>query len=189
MRNVFTYTMSAALLGLSGLSIWLLTDEVKTQHMRRADIADVEFPETLPEYASADFLDALATRALESPDNLLDLSERATMLSIEKEPRRTSNWNRLAYLDAYQNGHLTDAGINALRQSVYLSPYGDFDDMRWRLEFTSAYWEQLPEDIQTQSLAQITALAVNGRERRWLSNFSATAHPDIASRIAMQTAF
>ncbi|RPG17778.1 hypothetical protein [Ponticaulis sp.] len=184
MRKVFTYTMSAVLLGLSGLSIWLLTDEVNTQHMRRADIADIEFSEMLPEHASADFLDALATRALESPDNLLDLSERATLLSIEKEPRRTSNWNRLAYIDVARHGELTDTGLNALRQSFYLSPYGEVEDMQWRLQFTNAYWSQLPDDLQTQSLDQITALAASSRrEHRWLGTFAESANAEISDRI------
>ena len=159
-------------------------DDFRTQTLRRANIETLELPVHAPVLASADYLDVLATRALETTPPLIELAEEATRLSIDKDRRRTSNWNRIAYLDVLKNGRITHVGINALRESFYRSPYGDTQDMRWRLQFANAYWHQLPRDLKTQSLAQITVLQQHWQDQRWLGHFSRTAVAEISDRIA-----
>lgn len=175
---------AALLLIIAGVSVWFMTDEIKTRFLRRAAIENINFPASIPASASADRLDALATRALETSPLQIRLAEKATKNSIQKDPRRTSNWNRLAYIDVAQNGKLTAKGILALRESFYLSPYGEVEDMMWRLELANSFWDELPEDLQTQSLSQITALSMTDWDsRQWLIRFVRKSHPDIRTRI------
>ncbi|MAP95536.1 MAG: hypothetical protein CMK07_11345 [Ponticaulis sp.] len=182
-QRFVSFALAAFLLAAACASVWYLIDEFQTQHLRRAGIAEIVFPETPPELASADRLDALATRALQTAPWQLDFAKSATQLSIAKNPRRISNWNRVVYIDVAENGQPTDAGINAIEESFFRSPFGEIEDMQWRLEFTNAYWASMPDDIKAQSLAQVTAIADDWRARRWLREFGKTSQPEITVRI------
>lgn len=183
MHGILNWSAILLLTASIALGIWLLNDELRTQHLRRAALEDITFPETAPNDASADRLDALATRALETTPMQFDLAKHASDLSISKDPRRTSNWNRLAFIDIATDGTLSEAGLKALEESFYRSPYGEDYDMKWRLEFTNAYWTQIPDDMKIQSLSQITALSQLRNGKRWLTEFKEKAHPEIAQRI------
>jgi hypothetical protein len=159
---------------------------METQRLRRSPISELGLSDDMavPDFASSDRLDALATRALDSEEPLYNLSLEATKKSIGLNPRRISNWNRIAYLDAVEHGTLTSDGFDAFRTSFDLAPYGEVSDMKWRLEFANAYWEKLPDDLKKQSLFQITALNSNyGEERIWLEQFAKRSAVPISKKV------
>ena len=127
-------------------------------------------------------LNAIAKKALEleSPD--MDVSEKANTAILEIKEDCLDCHNRVVFFDLTKNGELSDTGLNALRSSYELSPYGEVELMKWRLEVSSNFWEDLDEDLQKSSLTQITALSQFQKGQFWLRSFE-TDVPNIKSRI------
>jgi len=105
-----------------------------------------------------------------SPPNL-ELSKRATLKALTLRPTCLSCETRLVYIDIMNNNGLTEFGLKHLEKSFDISPYGASDIMRWRLQVSDAYWSILPDTLRELSLSQITALAENPKDRRWLKEF------------------
>ena len=108
----------------------------------------------------------------------------ATLRSLEGDPRKPTNWLRLAYIDASTQRPVSEDAQNALLKTYDLSPYGEVDEMQWRLQFGNEVWDELSDELKRLTLTQITALSFEGwNEQQWLKAFARTAHPDIKARI------
>lgn len=178
-------------IGLASLMIifsgWILWQA----HMRHdANSAYRLSPEAIAGLADQDALppsaylqDALAVRAIETDIGDLDFAERATRAALDREPRLVSSWNRLVYIDLAQNGRLTAQGREALEQSLYLSPYGQRDMMRWRLQIAALAWSDLDEGMRRQLLSQALVLSRRRTGRVWLESFQQEAPDAMAAEL------
>lgn len=131
--------------------------------------------------ASAYLMDAYAARASAADVSDLGFAERASLAAIEREPRLVSAWNRLVYVDIARHGRLTDAGQNAFARSLYLSPYGSPEVIRWRVQVAASAWGELNALNRRQIRSQLQALAV--RDSRWLREFAAVAPAEFRGEI------
>lgn len=89
---------------------------------------------------------------------------------------------RLVYLSVLETGRLSDSAFEALRNSYKLSPYGDTDVMKWRLNLSSHYWSDLPDDLKQSALTQVTGLSSGALNLNWLRSFE-TSVPELKRRI------
>ena len=171
-------------------TLLFMIDELATQSTRNQNVSEFERPninEHSP-FTSSERLEAIAFKLLQKENPPLQDIQILTEISIKKNPRRFTNYNRLIYIDIAEHGTLTVDGLEALEESLFRSPYGDIASMKWRLEFANAYWEELPDPLQHASLAQITALAESwGQHINWLIQFGTTSRSEIFERIGRAT--
>lgn len=169
---------------LAGWAAWqgqMRLDANTAYRLSPEQIAELAQQEALP--PSAYLRDAYGARAVEADVLDLDFAERATRGALDREPRLVSAWNRLVFIDLARHGQLTEAGRHALAQSLHLSPYGDRDIMRWRLEIAALGWAGLDETLRRQSLSQVLVLSGRGAERRWLRDLAERAPADMRAQI------
>lgn len=76
---------------------------------------------------------------------------------------RASIWVREAYLDAWRNGRLTNAGARALDKSYQVSELGP-DVSVARLKLVFEYWPIMPQLIRDRALREFAANAPYKRE-------------------------
>jgi len=127
-------------------------------------------------------LNAVAKKALETTPEDIGTSEKANREILKKQNDCLDCQNRIVFFDLSKNDQLTAAGLEALHSSYELSPYGDVELMKWRLEISSNFWSDLDEDLQKSSLTQITALSQFQKGRYWLRSFE-TDVASIKSRV------
>ncbi len=175
---------AAAALALAGWMAWQgqMRLEANTAYrLSLEQISELAQQESLP--PSAYLRDAYGARAIEADIYDLDFAERATRAALEREPRLVTAWNRLAFIDLARHGQLTDAGRHALAQSLHLSPYGDREVMRWRLEMAVLAWGELDESLRGPILSQVLVLSLRRADRRWLQQLANRAPDDMRARI------
>jgi len=162
----------------------LLIDEMETQRLKSDPSIGVSAAQPILGFLSAERLDVLADAHLQTKPPQYELSKDASSRSVEKNDRRISNWTRLAFLETVSAGVLNDQAAEALRRSYALSPYGEVELMKWRLNFANAYWDQLPLDLRLMSLRQIEALYLfDLHQRAWLIRDFKPLVPLLASEI------
>jgi len=132
--------------------------------------------------ASTRSLEAIANKALTLSPPDLDTAEKANSRLLQVKSSCLNCQNRIVFIDIAQNDRLTEFGLTALRRSYFLSPYGDEEIMKWRLDLSSEYWENLDEDLKKSALSQITALTQTRENRVWLKNLTSKVVP-INSRL------
>ncbi|MGP1274878.1 MAG: O-antigen ligase family protein [Caulobacterales bacterium] len=179
----------SAILGVTalGLAFW---SGWQAELRYQANIVDGFSPERMAAYSEqatlpplATLREALAARAVQPDIADLDFAERATRAALEREPRIASAWNRLVYLDLARNDRLSQEGLEAYARSLYLSPYGDREVMRWRLEIAAIVWDQLDETTRGQALSQVLVLSYWWIDRRWMEELAERAPAPMGSEI------
>lgn len=128
-------------------------------------------------------LEAFAAKALEISPPEIVASAAATKLLMKSDATCLNCQNRIVFFDLTKNLALTETGLTALKNSFELSPYGDENLMKWRLEVASEYWSNLDDDLKKSALSQVTGLSQSRKNREWLKEFS-TEVEEIAKRVA-----
>lgn len=160
-------------LAAAGWMVWqgqMRLDANTAYRLSPEQVAELAQQDTLP--PSAYLRDAYGARAIEADIADLDFAERATLGALGREPRLVSAWNRLVFIDLARHGQLTETGQEAFAHSLHLSPYGNRDIMRWRLEITARAWAGLDDSVRRQSLSQALVLSGRRADRRWLSDLA-----------------
>lgn len=91
-------------------------------------------------------------------------------------------YNRIILYDLIRHTELTNTGMEALRRSYKLSPYGEDRLMKRRLKLSSTFWHMLDGDLKQSALNQISVLSNNIKNREWLWNLK-TDIPEIKEQI------
>ena len=128
-------------------------------------------------------LEALAQRALDTYPPQIDFAEQANTELARRVTPCLSCENRIVFIDQYKNNALTERGLQALSRSYLLSPYGDEELMKWRLQISSRHWANLDEEQRKATLRQITALAASPEHQEWVVSDFQTSVPDILVRV------
>ena len=128
-------------------------------------------------------LEALAQRALDANPPHVEFAEQANTELAQRVTPCLSCENRIVFIDQYNNNALTERGRQALSRSYQLSPYGDEELMKWRLEISARHWANLDEEQRKATLRQITALAASPEHREWVISDFQTSVPDILARV------
>ena len=128
-------------------------------------------------------LEALAQRALDVDPPNIDFAAEANAELYRRLRSCLSCENRTVFIEQFRNGKLTDIGRAALSKSYQLSPYGDEELMKWRLEISTHHWSDLDEEQRKATLRQITALAQSKENREWILSELETDVPEILERL------
>lgn len=76
-----------------------------------------------------------------------------TRASLSRSPANATSWLRLAYIDSELNDGLTADGLEALRRSYAVAPYGP-DNTQWRLAFALNHWEQITPELRRRAMEE-----------------------------------
>ena len=72
----------------------------------------------------------------------LALAQQETVWSLREAPANPTAWLRLSYIDSRRPEGLGPAGLDALKRSYDVAPFGP-DDTDWRLRFAFNHWTLL----------------------------------------------
>jgi hypothetical protein len=97
------------------------------------------------------------------------LSRRA----LAEYPYDTSDWLRLAYVDALGHGSLSPAGVQALKRSYDLVAIDSFVGL-WRVRFALENSQALPADVRASVRNEVIALWKNGENLQPLREMART---------------
>lgn len=108
--------------------------------------------------------------ALLAGDGGLKIDARAKAASLSRRalseyPYDTSDWLRLAYVDALGHGSLTPAGAQALKRSYDLVAVDSFVGL-WRVRFALENSPALSADLRASVRSEVFALWRNGENRQ-----------------------
>jgi len=85
-------------------------------------------------------------------------SAKLTWQALLRSPDDAAAWLRLAYIDDRQNGHLGEAGLQALRRSYQAAKFDQYVDF-WRIKFCLDNWSALPADVKELAHAEAFTVA------------------------------
>ena len=120
---------------------------------------------------SARYYEAIGDRALRLVEPDYGLAYWAFSRSLAEEPRDGEVWGKRAFAGYHAFGVMTEAGIEDLRRSYLLLPYGGQSYLQWRSRFVLGVWAELPDDVR--AAAQRESRALPGRAyQRWLSGIN-----------------
>jgi hypothetical protein len=119
---------------------------------------------------SIEALDAIATKALSLTPPNVEIAQTATREIMKHTENCLDCEGRIVFMDLTKNQKLTQEGLVALSKTYELSPYGETEFMKWRLQVSSKFWNDLDEDLRKSALTQITALSQGREERKWLQS-------------------
>lgn len=115
-----------------------------------------------------------------SPAHLAQ-ARRFTEKSLSLSPTSGAAWATKAYADSLASNRLGPAGLNALRRSYDVAPYGPGISV-WRIQFAFAHWTRMPPDIRRLVIRE---LSVVGPVRPGELRAAAAAISDPSGRRAM----
>ncbi|WP_440958169.1 O-antigen ligase family protein [Oceanicaulis sp. LC35] len=120
---------------------------------------------------SARYYEAIGDRALRLVEPDYGLAYWAFSRSLAEEPRDGEVWGKRAFAGYHAFGVMTEAGIEDLRRSYLLLPYGGQSYLQWRSRFVLEVWAELPDDVR--AAAQRESRALPGRAyQRWLTGIN-----------------
>lgn len=156
------------------LAVFSFADMLKARQLGMSDMTEFERrAQTLDVNSlSRNQLDIVARRALETSPPNMDLSRRANDRLLALNKACLNCQIRKVIIEDMETGTLSENALTALRESFKLSPYGTIDLMQTRIRITSRHWDILPQELQTQSLKQIAAIANMRDGSVWLEQFS-----------------
>jgi hypothetical protein len=88
----------------------------------------------------------------------------AALLITRSRPGDIEGWLRLAYADRLLHGRLTAEGGDALDLSYSLTPYAGPRAV-WRIVFVLDNWDQAPDRVKRDALAEIGIIKTSEGER------------------------
>jgi len=161
----FAFGIAYALISLSNILVARnITDQATLSDMRTlntVEMTELSRHETL----------AISRKSSTFDTILIELAKASTE-AILLGPRSCLDCElRLVYLSIVETGKLSEDALESLRYSYDLSPYGDVDVMKWRLTVSSKYWNDLPVDLQTSAMSQVTGLSLKQENIVWLRSF------------------
>lgn len=101
--------------------------------------------------------------------------------ALSLSPTLSEAWATRAYIDSLTSNRLGPAGLEALRRSYDVAPYGPAISV-WRIQFAFAHWTRLPPDIRRLVILE---LSVVFPYRSGELSAAAAAIPDPSGRRAM----
>ncbi|MGV6800871.1 MAG: hypothetical protein ACWA5L_02995 [bacterium] len=174
--KILTKPLAGAL--LVAASVICLNSFIIHQSIRQGFSGAV--PDPLPSQRPAQWYAEVADFALTQEPADFTLITKANMMALQQRPHDVSTWNRIAYADMLQHGHLTQNGLAALYHSFQVAPFGDLSMMTWRLDLATANWTALPDDLQQKALAQIEIIGHFGTSWDWrIRNCKYNPYPEI----------
>ncbi len=160
--------------------------EATAYRISALDVGEIE-AEMLPSLERGQPLSlytAIADTALALRPADLERAEAASVQLLLKNKNDITTWNRLAFIDFAEDGQLGRDGIAALQQSYNRSPYGDLALMTWRVDFATAVWTSLPDELQQKTLGQIPVIGRFGVSWEWrVRNCKENPHQDLYEAI------
>jgi hypothetical protein len=100
-------------------------------------------------------------------------SARLSRRALAEYPYDTSDWLRLAYVDALGNGSLSPAGLQVLKRSYDLVAIDSFVGL-WRVRFALENSQSLSPDLRGSVRNEASALWKNGENRSTLREMAST---------------
>ena len=119
-----------------------------------------------PSGGSAARFEAIGDRALRLSAPDYGLAFGAYSQALDREPRNGELWGKRAYAGYMAFSMMTEPGIEDLRRSYALLPYGEQAYLRWRSTFAMTVWADLPEDVRAAAQRESRALSRQD-QRRW----------------------